>query len=114
MKECITYQILKANTNDSVEEGNIITVNVQSIMAHDGTGSVVAETLRKNEITNLQACKNAVFIFDHYFPAKTEREAKLQKIAREFAKNNNILFYEGEGISHHVMPEKGLLKQEQF
>jgi len=110
MEESITYQILRINTNDSVKQGNIITVNVQSIMAHDGTGPVVVETLRKNDITNLQACENAAFIFDHYFPAKTEREALLQKIAREFARDNNIKFYEGEGISHHIMPEKGLLK----
>lgn len=110
MQKNITYQILAANTQDEIQEGKVITVNVHSIMAHDGTGPVVAETLRKNNITNLKATSQVMFNFDHYFPAKTEREALLQKIARTFAKENKMLLYEGEGISHHVMAEKGFLK----
>lgn len=109
MQKSITYQILEAHTTDPIVEGNIVTVDVQSIMAHDGTGPVVAETLRKNNITDLKACNHAMFNFDHYFPAKTAREAYLQKTAREFARKNGLEFYEGEGVCHHVMPEKGFL-----
>lgn len=110
MQESITYQILKAHTSDNVVEGSIVTVDVQSIMAHDGTGPVVAETLRKNEIKNMKACSRTMFNFDHYFPAKTAREAYLQKTARNFARQNGLEFHEGEGVCHHVMPEKGFLK----
>jgi len=106
----ITYSILQANTKQKVEKGKIVLLDLDRIMIHDGTGPVVAETLEKFGITDLSATDKTVLIFDHYYPAKTSREAFLQKRAREFAEKYQIPLYPGKGISHHILAEKGLIR----
>jgi 3-isopropylmalate/(R)-2-methylmalate dehydratase large subunit len=106
----ITYSILQANTKQKVEKGKIILLDVDRIMIHDGTGPVVAATLEKYDITELSATDKTVLMFDHYFPAKTSREAFLQKKAREFSEKYNIPLYQGKGISHHILSEKSLIR----
>lgn len=105
----LTYNILQAQTEDKVELGNIITVDVDRIMAHDGSGPVVVNTLKKHRIDKMLGIKQLVFVFDHYYPPKTEREAKLQKVVREFSSKFNVPLLQGVGIAHQILPEKGLL-----
>ena len=106
----ITYSILQANTKQKVEQGKIILLNLDRIMIHDGTGPVVASTLEKFGITNLDAIDRTILVFDHYFPEKTSREAFLQKTARLFAEKYDIPLYQGKGISHHILSEKCLIR----
>lgn len=110
MQNTITYQILRANTDDEIKQDNIISVNVATIMAHDGSGPVVSNALQSNEIKYLKGADRTVFNFDHYYPAKTQREAYLHKKAREFSYKNNFAIFIGEGISHFIMAEKKMLK----
>lgn len=108
--DLITYQILQENTEYNVQEGEIISVNVDKIMAHDGSGPVVAETIEKNGITNIKGASKTVFIYDHYYPAKTAREAYLHKYGMQFAQKHGIPVFRGEGISHAVLEEKKFIK----
>ena len=48
-------------------------------------------------------------ILDHQVPAESVKAAELHKTMRQFAKDQNVTFYDvgRGGICHQVMPEKG-------
>ena len=46
-----------------------------------------------------------VFIVDHNVPSDCPKTAASQKKMRDFAKENNIDFWEGKGVCHQVMME---------
>ncbi|MET7768833.1 aconitase/3-isopropylmalate dehydratase large subunit family protein [Nocardia sp. NPDC005366] len=104
-----TYNILAALTGRPVVEGEVVTVDVSRVMAHDGSGPVVAQALNRHGITELAAADRTVFVFDHHYPPITEREADLQAQARRFAESNGIPVYAGAGIAHQLLPELGLI-----
>jgi 3-isopropylmalate/(R)-2-methylmalate dehydratase large subunit len=101
-----TQSILSALCGKHVEPGDIVTVEVDRIMAHDGTGPVLSRTLDEHGITRLAAADRTVFIFDHYYPPSTPREAMLHATAREFAARHGIPVYAGQGIAHQVIAER--------
>jgi len=53
-----------------------------------------------------------VIVYDHNLPANNIGSAEFQRITRLFARDQNITnFYNhGEGICHHVLPEKGFVE----
>ncbi|WP_428262086.1 3-isopropylmalate dehydratase large subunit [Haliangium sp.] len=103
-----THSILSALAGREVAPGDIVTVEVARVMAHDGTGPVLSRTLDEHGIDQLAAADRTVFIFDHYYPPSTPREAMLQATAREFAARHGIPVYAGHGIAHQVIAEKAL------
>ena len=48
--------------------------------------------------------------FDHVYPSSSVDYSDLQNEIREFAQNQSINLFEGEGICHQVAAEKGLAK----
>lgn len=104
-----TSNILSALVNREVSVGDIINVEVNRIMAHDGTGPVVSGILDSHQITKLDAANRTVFIYDHYYPPATQRESDLQSIGRNFAKRYGIPVYQGQGIAHQLIAEKAFV-----
>ena len=53
-----------------------------------------------------------VWIVDHNIPSDSPKTAASQKKMRDFAKANDIKFYEGEGVCHQVMMENHVVPGE--
>jgi len=108
----ITEKILaRASQKSEVNPGELITVDVDLAMSHDGTSpptiktfNKIAETVWNNE--------KIVIVFDHNLPANNIGSAEFQKVTRKFAKEQGIknIYTHGEGICHQVLPEKGHVK----
>ena len=49
--------------------------------------------------------KKLVFIVDHNVPSDSPKTAASQKKMRDFARENNIDFWEGKGVCHQIMIE---------
>ena len=106
----ITEKILaKASRKKTVHPGEIVDANVDMVMIHDLTGPLAVEAFRKIGTQKVWNNKKIVVILDHQVPAESIKAAELHKTMRQFAKDQNVTFYEvgRGGICHQVMPEKG-------
>ncbi len=106
----ITEKILaKASGKPAVHPGEIIDANVDMIMVHDLTGPLAVEAFKKIGVKKVWNNKKVVAILDHQVPAESVKAAELHKTMRQFAKDQNLTFYDvgRGGICHQVMPEKG-------
>jgi 3-isopropylmalate/(R)-2-methylmalate dehydratase large subunit len=79
------------------------------IMVHDLTGPLAVEAFKKIGTPKVWDNKKIVVILDHQVPAESVKAAELHKTMRQFAKDQNLTFYDvgRGGICHQVMPEKG-------
>jgi 3-isopropylmalate/(R)-2-methylmalate dehydratase large subunit len=106
----ITEKILaKASGKKDVQPGEIVDANVDMIMVHDLTGPLAVEAFKKIGVPKVWDNKKVVVILDHQVPAESVKAAELHKTMRQFAKDQNLTFYDvgRGGICHQVMPEKG-------
>ncbi|GAB4306433.1 MAG: homoaconitase large subunit [Methanobacteriaceae archaeon] len=108
----ITEKILaRASQKSEVNPGELITVDVDLAMSHDGTSPPTIKTFNKISDT-VWDNEKIVIVFDHNLPANNIGSAEFQKVTREFAKEQGIknIYTHGEGICHQVLPEKGFVK----
>ena len=106
----ITEKILaKASGKKEVHPGEIVDASVDMIMVHDLTGPLAVEAFKKIGVPKVWNNKKVVVILDHQVPAESVKAAELHKTMRQFAKDQNVTFYDvgRGGICHQVMPEKG-------
>ncbi|MCL5949385.1 MAG: 3-isopropylmalate dehydratase large subunit [Candidatus Bathyarchaeota archaeon] len=106
----ITEKILaKASGKKAVYPGEIVDANVDMVMVHDLTGPLAVEAFKKIGVQKVWDNKKVVVILDHQVPAESVKAAELHKTMRQFAKDQNLTFYDvgRGGICHQVMPDKG-------
>ncbi len=102
--------LAKASARESVSPGQIIEASIDCAMVHDITAPVTIDSWRKCRDKRIRNPGKVVVIFDHLVPAPTEQAAKIQKIVRDFVKEQGIKnFYDigRGGVCHQVMAEKG-------
>ncbi|MCR5272263.1 MAG: 3-isopropylmalate dehydratase large subunit [Lachnospiraceae bacterium] len=87
--------------------GDIQTVTLDYMMSNDGTTHLTID-MYNNDLKNphINDPSKLVWIVDHNIPADSPKTAASHKKMRDFARENNIDFYEGEGVCHQVMMEK--------
>ena len=91
---------------DSVKPGDIYTVQLDHLMSNDGTTHLTVD-MYNNKLKNPHIADNRklVFIVDHNVPSDSPKTAASQKKMRDFARENNIDFWEGKGVCHQIMIE---------
>lgn len=91
---------------DCVKPGDIHTVNLDRLMSNDGTTHLTVD-MYNNKLKNprIADAKKLVFIVDHNVPADNPKTAASQKKMRDFARENQIDFWEGKGVCHQIMME---------
>jgi len=91
---------------DSVKPGDIHTVNLDRLMSNDGTTHLTVDMYNnKLKRPRIADRKKLVFIVDHNVPADNPKTAASQKKMRDFARENQIDFWEGKGVCHQIMME---------
>ena len=91
---------------DSVKPGDIHTVNLDRLISNDGTTHLTVD-MYNNKLKHPRIAdhKKLVFIVDHNVPADNPKTAASQKKMRDFARENQIDFWEGKGVCHQIMME---------
>ncbi len=107
----LTEKILSKKVGREVHPGEYIAMDVDLVYAHDGTAPLAIDVLKELGIDRVRNPSRIKFIIDHAAPAPHVEAAALHIQMREFASSNGIeIFDVGNGISHQVLPEKGLVK----
>ncbi|WP_292459715.1 isopropylmalate/citramalate isomerase large subunit [Methanothermococcus sp.] len=101
--------LAKASGNKTVSPGDIVMAKIETAMAHDITGPLTINTLKKEGIDKVWNNEKIVILFDHQIPADSITAAENHILMRKFVKEQNIKnFYDiREGVCHQVLPEKG-------
>lgn len=107
----IAEKILSAHCAKAVYADDICFCTIDKMMAHDANGPMAVRAFERMGGKTVCDPQKVFFIMDHACPAPYERIANLQKMLRDFAHQQNIIFYEGgEGVCHQLMIEKGHVK----
>jgi 3-isopropylmalate/(R)-2-methylmalate dehydratase large subunit len=107
--------IARAAGRERVVPGEIVTCAVDLAMIHDSGGPRRVAPILKRFGVGLWDPSKVVLISDHYVPASDDETRRIGDVTRQFAAENKLAgFYDGEGICHVVLPERGHLKPGMF
>ncbi len=108
----IVEKILQKHSEEKVEPGKIVWIELDIITAREFGGPNVVKHLRENFSGNYVAKPESTFFtFDLSVPAKTLKYALAQDICRKFAKEAGIKVFDiNQGIGTHVLIDRGIIK----
>lgn len=114
MGSTLTEKILARHAGlDRVEPGQIINANVDLVLANELSAAVAIGVMRGMKGASKVFDKDKIaLVEDHFVPAKDAQSAKLAKLMKDFAIEQNIthFFDVGRGgIEHVVLPQAGLV-----
>ncbi len=103
----ITEKILaKAAGLDEVKPDQIIDVAVDRAFSHEKLGPLFFDKFRQMNL-KIWDKERAILFADHGNPPSRVMDADLIVKTADFAEDYGLKFYNGEGICHQLMPEKG-------
>jgi len=108
----LAEKILAAHTDKrKVSPGEFINVRVDLVMANDITAPIAIREFQRIGVDKVFDPKRVVMVPDHFVPNKDIASAEQAKLMREFAREQEILYFEvGQmGIEHVLLPEQGLV-----
>lgn len=97
--------IARAAKQDQVKANDICTVELDLLMSNDGTTHITVDKYNALKNPRIADKDKLVWIIDHNLPSDSVKTADSHKKMRDFAKEHEITFYEGEGVCHQVMLE---------
>lgn len=104
----ITEKILaKAAGVSRVEPGQILDVPVDAAFTHEKLGPLFFSKFREMGLSIWDRDRAIVFV-DHGTPPSKVMDADLITDTIRFANEYGLKLYNSEGISHQLMPEKGI------
>ncbi len=108
MPQTLAEKILSHNIQRSVEPGEVIEVDVDMVMVHDGNAPLFFKHFSEGD--TIFDPEKVVFIADHFcLPSNVERSEMVAQL-RKFIKTYGIrYYYEFMGICHQVMLEEGFV-----
>jgi len=90
-------------------KGRVVVIDVDYIMSHDTTTPLAIESFRKF-VDNIIHREKVVIVFDHIVPPSYPDAALNQRNMKQFCLEYGLPFFEGCGICHTLMIEKGYVK----
>jgi 3-isopropylmalate/(R)-2-methylmalate dehydratase large subunit len=107
--------VARAAGRSSVTPGEIVTCKVDLAMMHDSGGPRRVKPMLERLGAKVWDPSKVVVITDHYLPAYDEESRRIIHIARHWAASAGVQnFYDGQGICHIVLPERGHLRPGMF
>ncbi len=110
----MTEKILARHAGaDSVRPGEMVMAEVDLVMGNDITTPVAVKEFYKYGFKKVFNPEKVAVVLDHFVPCKDIRSAEQCKVARAFAKEQQVahFFDTGNmGIEHALLPEQGLVK----
>jgi 3-isopropylmalate/(R)-2-methylmalate dehydratase large subunit len=107
--------VARAAGRASVTPGEIVTCKVDLAMMHDSGGPRRVKPMLERLGAKVWDPSKVVVITDHYLPAYDDESRRIIHIARHWAASAGVQnLYDGQGICHVVLPERGHLRPGMF
>lgn len=107
--------IARAAGRSSVDVGDIVTCDVDLAMFHDSSGPRRLKPMLEALNAEVWDKSRVVLVMDHYVPEKDAGSRKIVQIARDWARDQSLPYvYDGIGICHVVLPQKGHIRPGMF
>jgi 3-isopropylmalate/(R)-2-methylmalate dehydratase large subunit len=107
--------IARAARKPSVSFGDILTCHVDLAMFHDSSGPRRLKPMLETLNAEVWDKSRVVLVMDHYVPERDAGSRKIVQIARDWARDQNLPYvYDGIGICHVVLPQKGHIRPGMF
>ncbi len=107
--------IARAAARERVMPGDVVMAEVDFAFAHDSSGPRRWGPMLAEMGASILHPERLAVVSDHYVPAADADSAAILKLTREFARENSIEnFFDGVGICHTVLPERGLIRPGAF
>ena len=108
MKQTIAEKIFTSHLHKPVVAGDIVFSPVDLMMTNDASITTVWEALKKIPNFAVKDPKKLVVILDHYCPSPSQEVSRIHQEIKAFVEKYGCLLYaEGEGVCHQLIPEKG-------
>ena len=116
MGQTLAQKILaRASGRETVSPGEIVTVAVDLLMGQDASGPRRWGPRLEKLGAKLWDPDKVVVVSDHFVPAVDAQSAEILATSRQFADEYGVKkFFDMQGISHAIMPERGLLRPGMF
>ncbi len=107
--------IARAAGLDSVTVGDIVTCQVDLAMFHDSSGPRRLKPMLEELGAEIWDKSKVVLVMDHYVPERDDAARKIVKIARDWAREQDLPHvYDSQGICHVVVPQHGHIQPGMF
>ena len=109
MAYTLVEAIIASHTKNNVEPGAVCQVNVDFAFTNDITAPPAIDEFKKMGGTRVFDPKRCAILPDHFTPNKDIASAEQAKKAREFAREQGMLYWEvgRVGVEHAFLPEIG-------
>jgi 3-isopropylmalate/(R)-2-methylmalate dehydratase large subunit len=103
--------IARAAGRSHVAVGEIVTCRVDLAMFHDSSGPRRLQPMLQELGAQIWDKSKVVLVMDHYVPEQDDDARKIVRIARDWAREQDLPHvYDSMGICHVVLPQKGHLR----
>src|SRR6056297_2014099 len=107
----MTERIFSRALGREVSAGEYVMASPDLLMVHDGNRPIVTDVLAELDFDRPRYPERMAVVLDHGVPTPNAAYANVQKRLRTFAAQHNVrLFEQGDGISHLVACESGLVR----
>ncbi len=107
MSKTIAEKILSEHANQDLKAGDIAVIDVDIVMAQDGTGPLTISQIQKMGFTKIAKPQNSIFFIDHAAPSPRKELSDSHKLLREFAHKVGAKLSDiNQGVCHQILAEK--------
>ena len=106
LDKTISEKIISAHAGREVKAGDIAVVDVDVVMAQDGTGPLTVSQLKKMGFEKVKNPQKSIFFIDHASPSPRKELSNSHKVLRDYAFNAGMVLSEtGSGVCHQILVE---------
>lgn len=107
--------VARAAGRQDVRAGEIVTCRVDLAMFHDSSGPRRLQPMLEQLGARIWDKDKVVLVMDHYVPERSEEARRIVRIARDWARDQQLPHvYDSIGICHVVVPQHGHLRPGMF
>ncbi len=106
LAKTIAEKILSEHAHRDVSAGDIAVVDVDVVMAQDGTGPLAVSQIKKLGFSKVANPDKSIFFIDHGAPSPRKELADTHKVLRDFAAQSGARLSDiNEGVCHQILVE---------